>query len=102
MRKVARWRTDCPSLAARSTPGDHHCIIIGAKRPDQLVANLAAVDIELSSDELSTLDKVSALPFEYPAWIFARQGDVRGKLVVRILDKAGYFCASIKSEIFVL
>ncbi len=54
-------------------------IIIGAKRPDQLDDNLAAVDIELSADELVTLDEVSALPIEYPAWMFARQGEVRAK-----------------------
>lgn len=54
-------------------------IIIGAKRPDQLNDNLAAVDIELSADELATLNDVSALPIEYPAWMFARQGEVRAK-----------------------
>lgn len=54
-------------------------IIIGAKRPDQLEDNLAAVDIELSADELATLNDVSALPIEYPAWMFARQGEVRAK-----------------------
>jgi aryl-alcohol dehydrogenase-like predicted oxidoreductase len=54
-------------------------IIIGAKRPDQLDDNLAAVDIELSADELATLNEVSALPIEYPAWMFARQGGVRAK-----------------------
>jgi aryl-alcohol dehydrogenase-like predicted oxidoreductase len=54
-------------------------IIIGAKRPDQLDDNLAAVDIELSADELATLNEVSALPIEYPAWMFARQGEVRAK-----------------------
>jgi len=54
-------------------------IIIGAKRPDQLDDNLAAVDIELSADEMATLNEVSALPIEYPDWMFARQGEVRAK-----------------------
>jgi aryl-alcohol dehydrogenase-like predicted oxidoreductase len=54
-------------------------IIIGAKRPEQLEDNLAAVDIELSTDELATLNKVSAPPLEYPAWMFARQGEFRAK-----------------------
>ena len=54
-------------------------IIIGAKRPDQLDDNLAAVNIELSANELMTLTEVSALPIEYPAWMFARQGEVRAK-----------------------
>lgn len=52
-------------------------IIIGAKRPDQLDDNLAAIGIELSADELATLNDVSALSIEYPAWMFARQGEVR-------------------------
>lgn len=54
-------------------------IIIGAKRPDQLDENLAAVDVELSADELEALGQVSAMPTEYPAWMFARQGEVRAK-----------------------
>jgi hypothetical protein len=31
----------------------------------------------LSADELAELDKVSALPPEYPGWMLARQGQVR-------------------------
>jgi len=54
-------------------------IIIGAKRTDQLDDNLAAVNIELSADELAILDEVSALPIEYPSWMFARQGEYRAK-----------------------
>jgi aryl-alcohol dehydrogenase-like predicted oxidoreductase len=54
-------------------------IIIGAKRLDQLDDNLAAVNIELSVDELAILDEVSALPIEYPDWMFARQGEARAK-----------------------
>ncbi len=54
-------------------------IIIGAKRPDQLDDNLAAVNIELSAGELATLNEDSALPIEYPAWMFSRQGEVRAK-----------------------
>lgn len=52
-------------------------IIIGAKYPEQLDDNLAAVDIELSDAEISSLDQVSALPLEYPAWMAARQSEVR-------------------------
>ena len=54
-------------------------IIIGVKRPDQLDDNLAAINIELSAVELATLDEVSALQVEYPAWMFARQGEARAK-----------------------
>ncbi len=48
-------------------------VIIGAKRLEQLDDNIAATGIELTDGELDTLDKVSALPSEYPHWMFARQ-----------------------------
>lgn len=54
-------------------------VIVGAKRPDQLADNLAAVKVRLSADELRTLDEVSRLPPEYPGWMFERQGDFRRK-----------------------
>jgi aryl-alcohol dehydrogenase-like predicted oxidoreductase len=43
--------------------------IIGAKRPEQLLENLAAVELELTAQDLAELDAVSALPVEYPNWI---------------------------------
>jgi aryl-alcohol dehydrogenase-like predicted oxidoreductase len=49
-------------------------VIIGAKRPDQLADNIAAVDLHLTADELAQLDAVSALPPEYPGWMLATQG----------------------------
>lgn len=49
-------------------------IIIGAKTVEQLDDNLAAVDLELTAEEVARLDEVSDLPAEYPAWMFARQG----------------------------
>jgi aryl-alcohol dehydrogenase-like predicted oxidoreductase len=48
-------------------------VIIGAKRLDQLQDNLAAVELELSEDEIKLLDEVSALPPEYPGWMFPVQ-----------------------------
>lgn len=54
-------------------------IIIGAKRLDQLDDNLAAVNIKLSEEELAALGKAGELPLEYPAWMFARQGEYRSK-----------------------
>jgi aryl-alcohol dehydrogenase-like predicted oxidoreductase len=56
-------------------------VIIGAKRADQLADNLAAVDVELSADELKTLDEVSKLPAEYPGWMFALQGAYRARML---------------------
>lgn len=48
-------------------------VIIGAKRADQLTDNIASTQLALSADELATLDAVSALPSEYPGWMFDRQ-----------------------------
>lgn len=48
-------------------------VIIGAKRLDQLEDNLAAVDLELSADEIKQLDQVSELPPEYPGWMLPFQ-----------------------------
>ena len=52
-------------------------VIIGARNTDQLEDNLAAADLTLTADELKALDEVSALPSEYPGWMFARQGGGR-------------------------
>jgi aryl-alcohol dehydrogenase-like predicted oxidoreductase len=49
-------------------------VIIGAKRIDQLHDNLAAMDLELTPDEMAQLDEVSALPPEYPGWMIPFQG----------------------------
>jgi len=58
-------------------------VIIGAKRPDQLEDNLAAVDVKLSEEELKQLDEVSQLPPEYPGWMLPFQGASRLKDVPR-------------------
>jgi aryl-alcohol dehydrogenase-like predicted oxidoreductase len=52
-------------------------VIIGAKTVEQLDDNLAAVDVSLSAEEVARLDAVSALPSEYPGWMFERQGAAR-------------------------
>ncbi|MPQ92521.1 aldo/keto reductase [Thioclava sp. JE_KL1] len=52
-------------------------VIVGAKRKDQLTDNIAATEITLEAEELETLDKVSALPAEYPGWMLERQGGYR-------------------------
>jgi aryl-alcohol dehydrogenase-like predicted oxidoreductase len=48
-------------------------VIIGARRIEQLDDNLKATEVELSDEDLDTLDKVSALPSEYPGWMFKMQ-----------------------------
>ncbi|MGI4828130.1 MAG: aldo/keto reductase [Janthinobacterium lividum] len=52
-------------------------VIIGAKRMEQLEDNLAAVDLQLSADELKQIHDVSALPLEYPGWMLPFQGASR-------------------------
>jgi len=52
-------------------------IIIGAKNEAQLKDNLAVTEVVLTAEELAALDKVSALPAEYPGWMFDRQGSDR-------------------------
>ncbi|WP_454689093.1 aldo/keto reductase [Achromobacter aloeverae] len=52
-------------------------VIIGAKRLDQLHDNVGATQLRLSDEELAMLDRVSALPAEYPGWMLERQGGVR-------------------------
>ena len=49
-------------------------VIIGAKNEEQLTDNLGAAEIELTAEELTRLDEVSALPAEYPGWMLIRQG----------------------------
>ena len=44
-------------------------VIIGAKKKEQLVDNLAAAELKLSPEQLKTLDEASALPPEYPGWM---------------------------------
>jgi aryl-alcohol dehydrogenase-like predicted oxidoreductase len=59
-------------------------VIVGAKRADQLADNIAACDVELASAELDELDRLSALPREYPGWMFEMQGGyVTGKISER-------------------
>jgi aryl-alcohol dehydrogenase-like predicted oxidoreductase len=43
-------------------------VVIGARREEQLVDNLAAADLALSADERARLDAISAPPLLYPYW----------------------------------
>ena len=43
-------------------------LIVGARTEEQLADNLAAADLELSADEIASLDAVSAEPLRYPHW----------------------------------
>jgi len=53
-------------------------VIIGAKKQEQLLDNLHAVDVKLTTEELAELNEVSKLTPEYPGWMIERQsGDRR-------------------------
>lgn len=58
-------------------------VIVGARTPDQLADNLGASRVALTADELLALDKVSALPPEYPGWMLAMQSQYRAKPPVK-------------------
>ncbi len=53
-------------------------VIVGVKRAEQLAQNLAASDIELTSEELATLEPIGALEPEYPGWAIAAQSQRHG------------------------
>ena len=62
-------------------------VIVGAKRIDQLDDNIAATNVRLSDAELAELEAVSALPPEYPGWMFERQGEYRRQQLVESRDR---------------
>jgi aryl-alcohol dehydrogenase-like predicted oxidoreductase len=55
-------------------------LILGAKRKEQLVENLAAAELKLAPEHVAALDTASALPLEYPGWMVDWQNsrDPRG------------------------
>jgi aryl-alcohol dehydrogenase-like predicted oxidoreductase len=54
-------------------------VITGARTREQLSDNLAAASLELDADDMELLDKVSALPQEYPGWMLSRMMQDRFK-----------------------
>ncbi len=71
--KIARKREKTPAQIAINyllrKPGIAS-VVIGARDQTQLAENLAASDWQLSPEEVSELDKVSAPPRLYPQWYF--------------------------------
>ncbi|HEY5101994.1 MAG TPA: aldo/keto reductase [Steroidobacteraceae bacterium] len=56
-------------------------VIIGARTKEQLLDNLGAADLKLTSEDLSALNTASALPSEYPGWMLERQSADRAAVV---------------------
>jgi len=52
-------------------------VVVGARTEEQLADNLASADLDLSSDELDRLDRVSAQPLLYPHWHHANTSSDR-------------------------
>jgi aryl-alcohol dehydrogenase-like predicted oxidoreductase len=52
-------------------------LVIGARTSEQLADNLAAADLTLDEGERARLDKVSAMPLNYPYWHQARTANDR-------------------------
>ena len=44
-------------------------VILGLSRAEQLDANLAALDVTLSAEDLAMLAEASRMPVEYPGWM---------------------------------
>ena len=47
-------------------------LVIGARTEEQLLGNLGAAELQLTADERTRLDQVSAPPLLYPYWHQAR------------------------------
>jgi aryl-alcohol dehydrogenase-like predicted oxidoreductase len=52
-------------------------VIIGAKKQEQLLDNIAATKLILSHDAIQKLDAISELSPEYPGWMLERQSQGR-------------------------
>lgn len=48
-------------------------IIIGAKKNEQLLDNIASTQLILTGEEMASLENISALSPEYPGWMMERQ-----------------------------
>jgi aryl-alcohol dehydrogenase-like predicted oxidoreductase len=53
------------------------CVLVGARRVEQLTDTLAAADVDLTDEHMARLDAVSRLPSEYPEWMLTRQAPSR-------------------------
>jgi aryl-alcohol dehydrogenase-like predicted oxidoreductase len=53
------------------------CVIVGARRLDQLQDNLAALDLQLTAEDLAELNTASERQPPYPGWIQAYRADSR-------------------------
>ena len=62
-------------------------VIIGARNLQQLDDNIGAVDVDLTDEELASLDEVSSIPVAYPGWMDSLGSD-RHPGEIRRLERA--------------
>jgi diketogulonate reductase-like aldo/keto reductase len=63
-------------------------MIVGARTERQLIDNLSAADLNLTPDERSRLDAVSAQPLPYPNWHQAKTAsDCLGAADLTLLER---------------
>lgn len=70
--KIAQMYGAAPEQVALAWVLSRPCVdavTIGVSKLEQIDTNLAAVDLQLAQDDLTTLDQVSALPVQYPGYL---------------------------------
>ncbi|TCM07443.1 aldo/keto reductase [Sphingomonas sp. PP-CC-3G-468] len=65
-------------------------IIMGVKSVEQLEANLKAVDVTLTDEEMKTLNEIGAPAMEYPGWMLAQSAPRAELLATGRLPDAGH------------
>jgi aryl-alcohol dehydrogenase-like predicted oxidoreductase len=50
-------------------------VLIGSNKMSQLEDNLGAANLRLAAEELTELDRLTALPVQYPGWFVKRTDD---------------------------
>ena len=66
---------ECPageSLAYLLAKPGVTTLVVGARKDEQLLDNLGAVDVQLTGEEIDRLDEISAPALVYPHWHQAR------------------------------
>jgi aryl-alcohol dehydrogenase-like predicted oxidoreductase len=62
-------------------------LVIGARTDEQLIQNLPAAELSLTTDELSRLDDVSEQPLPYPYWWQAKYDERLGPADLALLGR---------------
>ncbi len=55
----------------------NHIVLLGAKTMKQFEENLGALDVNLTSEQMENLDRITKSRVQYPNWMIERQGQGR-------------------------